>query len=60
MTKEVIEKLPEVTEAKWNIVTKAKELNAIDRILAVMSGKGSGKSLVSSLVAIALRRQGTR
>jgi Mrp family chromosome partitioning ATPase len=37
----------------------AKETNAIGRVLAVMSGKGGvGKSLVSSLVAIALRRQG--
>lgn len=38
---------------------KAKELNEINHVLAVMSGKGGvGKSLVSSLVAIALRRQG--
>jgi Mrp family chromosome partitioning ATPase len=36
-----------------------KELNRIDRVIAVMSGKGGvGKSLVSGLTAIALRRQG--
>ena len=58
--KEAIEKLPEVNEVKVEYSdAKAKELNAIDHILAVMSGKGGvGKSLVSSLVAIALKRQG--
>jgi Mrp family chromosome partitioning ATPase len=58
--KEAIEKLPEVTEVKVEYSdAQAKDLNSIDRILAVMSGKGGvGKSLVSSLVAIALKRQG--
>jgi Mrp family chromosome partitioning ATPase len=38
---------------------KPKELNSIGKVLAVMSGKGGvGKSLVASLTAIALRRQG--
>jgi Mrp family chromosome partitioning ATPase len=38
---------------------KPKELNSIGKVLAVMSGKGGvGKSLVASLAAIALRRQG--
>jgi Mrp family chromosome partitioning ATPase len=38
---------------------KPKDLNQISHIIAVMSGKGGvGKSLVSSLVAIALKRQG--
>jgi len=38
---------------------KPSELNQIGHILAVMSGKGGvGKSLVSSLIAIALKRQG--
>ncbi|MBN1644283.1 MAG: Mrp/NBP35 family ATP-binding protein [Dehalococcoidales bacterium] len=38
---------------------KAKDLNEVARVIAVMSGKGGvGKSLVSSLVAIALRRKG--
>ena len=58
--KEAIEKLPEVSEVKVEYSdAKAKDLNTIDRVLAVMSGKGGvGKSLVSSLVAIALKRQG--
>ena len=38
---------------------KPKELNSISNVIAVMSGKGGvGKSLVASLAAIALRRQG--
>jgi Mrp family chromosome partitioning ATPase len=37
------------------------ELNKIHRVIAVMSGKGGvGKSLVSGLLAVALRRQGHR
>ena len=37
----------------------AEHLNHIDRVIAVMSGKGGvGKSLVSGLLAVALRRQG--
>jgi Mrp family chromosome partitioning ATPase len=40
---------------------KPKELNQIGHILAVMSGKGGvGKSLVASLAAVALNRQGYR
>jgi hydrogenase maturation protease len=59
-TKEAIEKLPEVSEVKVEYTdAKAKDLNTVDHVLAVMSGKGGvGKSLVSSLVAIALKRQG--
>ena len=38
---------------------KANDLNKIDHIIAVMSGKGGvGKSLLSGLVAIALKRKG--
>ena len=38
---------------------KAKELNHINNVIAIMSGKGGvGKSLVSGLMAIALRKQG--
>jgi len=38
---------------------KPKELNSVKNVIAIMSGKGGvGKSLVSSLTAIALRRQG--
>jgi Mrp family chromosome partitioning ATPase len=38
---------------------KPKDLNEINHIIAVMSGKGGvGKSLVASLTAVALRREG--
>lgn len=59
-TKETISNLPEVREAKVNYISiKAKEINQVDQIIAVMSGKGGvGKSLVSALVSIALKRQG--
>jgi Mrp family chromosome partitioning ATPase len=59
-TREAIENLPEVKEVviEYSDV-KAKDLNKIDHILAIMSGKGGvGKSLVSSLVAIGLKRKG--
>ena len=58
--KEAIEKLPEVNDVKVEYTdAKAKDLNKIDHIVAVMSGKGGvGKSLVSSLFAIALKRKG--
>ena len=57
---EAVEKLPEVNEVTVNYSgIKAKDLNKIDQIIAVMSGKGGvGKSLVSGLVAIALNRKG--
>jgi len=57
---EAIEKLPEVNEVTVDYAdVKAKDLNEIDRILAVMSGKGGvGKSLVAGLTAISLKRQG--
>jgi Mrp family chromosome partitioning ATPase len=59
-TQEAIKKLPEVKEVTVNYSgIKAKELNKIDQIIAVMSGKGGvGKSLVSGLIAIALKRKG--
>ena len=59
-TREAIEKLPEVKEVVVEYSdAKAKDLNKIDHILAIMSGKGGvGKSLVSGLVAIALKRKG--
>jgi len=58
--KEAIEKLPGIEEVTIEYIdAKAKDLNRIDHIIAVMSGKGGvGKSLVSSLIAIALRRRG--
>ena len=58
--KEVIEQLPEVNDTNIEFTdAKAKDLNEIDHIVAVMSGKGGvGKSLISSLLAIALKRKG--
>jgi len=57
---EAIGKLPEVSEVEVEYSdAKAKDLNKIEQIFAVRSGKGGvGKSLVSSLVAVALKRQG--
>jgi hydrogenase maturation protease len=58
--KEAIKKLPEVKEVKVEYVdAKPKDLNKIENIFAVMSGKGGvGKSLVSGLLAVALKRKG--
>ena len=58
--KEAVEKLPDVNDASIEYSdAKAKDLNEIGHMVAVMSGKGGvGKSLVSSLLAIALRRRG--
>jgi len=59
-TKAVVEKLPGINEVKVEFTEiKPKELNQINHIIAVMSGKGGvGKSLVASLIAVALKRQG--
>ena len=56
-----VRELPGVTEAAVDLVeVKPKELNQIERMIAVMSGKGGvGKSLVASLFATALARQGS-
>jgi len=58
--KEVIEKLPEVNKVEVEFIEdKPSELNKIGHTFAVMSGKGGvGKSLVASLAAVALKRQG--
>lgn len=58
--KEVIEKLPDVNEVEIAFTeAKPAELNKIGHTFAVMSGKGGvGKSLVASLTAVALKRQG--
>lgn len=58
-TRETINELPGVKEVIINYSSiKAQEINQIDQIIAVMSGKGGvGKSLVSGLISIALRRQ---
>jgi hydrogenase maturation protease len=57
---QVILDLDGVKEVNLTFVdAKPKELNSITNVIAIMSGKGGvGKSLVSSLTAIALRRQG--
>ena len=58
--KEAIETLPEVNEVEI-IFTDAKpiELNKVEHIIAVMSGKGGvGKSLIASLTAVSLKRKG--
>jgi len=59
-TRAVVEKLPEVNEVEIEFIeVKPQELNKIGHIIAVMSGKGGvGKSLVASLAAVALKRQG--
>jgi len=58
--KEVIDKLPEVNKVEIEFTeAKPAELNKIGHTFAVMSGKGGvGKSLVASLAAVALKRQG--
>jgi len=58
--KEVIERLPEVNKVEVEFIkAKPTELNKIGHTFAVMSGKGGvGKSLVASLAAVALKRQG--
>ncbi len=59
-TKALMEKLPDIKEVEVEF-TEAKpiELNQVSHVIAIMSGKGGvGKSLVSSLMAVALKRQG--
>ena len=55
-----IRELPEVEEISVDFVeAKPKELNQIQRVIAVMSGKGGvGKSLVAGLLAISFAREG--
>jgi len=52
--------IPEVSKVNIEYKeVKAKDLNNIDHIIAIMSGKGGvGKSLISSLLAVNLKRQG--
>jgi len=56
----VLEELDETKEVAIDFVeAKPQELNQIDHLVAIMSGKGGvGKSLVASLLAISLNRQG--
>ncbi len=55
-----VSKLPGVEEVVVDFVeANPKELNQIDKIIAVMSGKGGvGKSLVASLLAASFAREG--
>jgi len=59
-TEKVLKELTGVNEVEIEFVeVKPAELNKISHIIAVMSGKGGvGKSLVSSLVAVGLKRRG--
>ena len=59
-TKAVVEGLPEVSKVEVEFIEhKPTELNQINHVIAVMSGKGGvGKSLIASLTAVALNRQG--
>lgn len=58
--KAAVSGLDGVKEVKTTFVEiKPKELNAIKNVIAIMSGKGGvGKSVVSGLTAMALRRRG--
>ncbi|MEA1959612.1 MAG: Mrp/NBP35 family ATP-binding protein [Chloroflexota bacterium] len=58
--KESVIELPGVTEINVTFTDeKPRDLNEIGNVIAIMSGKGGvGKSLVASLTAVALRRQG--
>jgi len=58
--KDVIGKIAGANEVNVSFVDgKPKDLNEISSVVAVMSGKGGvGKSLVASLTAVALKRQG--
>ncbi len=57
---DVSSKLTEVNEVNVSFVNgNPKDLNKIGHVISVMSGKGGvGKSLVASLTAVALKRQG--
>ena len=57
---DVLKEFPEVRNVEVDFVGEtAQEINRIQNIIAVMSGKGGvGKSLVSGLVAIVLNRKG--
>ena len=59
-TTDVVSKLEDIDEAAVSFVDGSpKDINQINNVIAIMSGKGGvGKSLVTSLAAVALRRQG--
>ncbi len=60
LTAAAVEKLSGVAEVTVDFVNASpRDLNRIDKVIAVMSGKGGvGKSLVSGLLAVSLRRLG--
>ncbi|MFC1946036.1 P-loop NTPase [Chloroflexota bacterium] len=57
---EAMKTLPGIDETEVTFTdAKAGEINKVKNVIAVMSGKGGvGKSLVSALTAVALRREG--
>ena len=59
-TKTIVGKLPDVNKVEVEFIeVKPVEINQINQVIAVMSGKGGvGKSVVASLIAVALKRQG--
>jgi len=59
-TTDVVSKLEDIDEAAVSFVDgNPKDINQINNVIAIMSGKGGvGKSMVTSLAAVALRRQG--
>jgi ATP-binding protein involved in chromosome partitioning len=60
-TEERQEALAKATPTAESTPPLAAKLNKVNHVVAVMSGKGGvGKSLVSSLLAIALRREGQK
>lgn len=58
----VIEKMADTKEISIEFVeAKAHDLNKIDRVISILSGKGGvGKSIITGLTAIALARQGKK
>jgi len=58
--KDLVSKIPGVTDVQVTFaIVKPVDLNQVKNIVAVMSGKGGvGKSLVASLIAVALNRRG--
>jgi Mrp family chromosome partitioning ATPase len=55
-----LKKLPGINHVKTSYIEASpKDLNQVKNVIAVMSGKGGvGKSLVSGMLAVALKRQG--
>jgi Mrp family chromosome partitioning ATPase len=58
--KKAVSKIDGISEVNVEFTDdKAKDINRVERIIAVMSGKGGvGKSLITCLLAVALQREG--